>query len=259
MRLSDDVDPLKVLKEGEATKTCAVSCLEKFHEATTDMKRKTKEMTLARAKGYEEIEVEEGSERRSVCLGRAPTYIGEESKMGLVRFVLLGHEAEVLGKASEREVLTIFVSLGCEVEVSGKASERGVPARSISLGREFDVSEKVSERGFQQDLSHWVVSERRVLVRLVSLGCGASGSWTAGLLRSGLGKDGLLTYSPGESSGVHLSTKDCLVLAVVEDDALALAVVDPVPSSLVMIEGIGDEGGQMGDFVLACRDSISYD
>lgn len=52
-----------------------------------------------------------------------------------------------------------------------------------------------------------------------------------------------------------LATKpleDCPVLAMVEDDALALAVVDPIPSPLMMIEGMGDEGGQMGDLVLAC-------
>lgn len=44
-------------------KARAVSCLEKFHEAGMNMRRKTKEMTLARAEGYEEIDVEEGSER----------------------------------------------------------------------------------------------------------------------------------------------------------------------------------------------------
>lgn len=43
--------------------TRAVSCLKKFHEAATNMRRKTKEMTLARVEGYEEIDVEEGSER----------------------------------------------------------------------------------------------------------------------------------------------------------------------------------------------------
>lgn len=40
---------------------------------------------------------------------------------------------------------------------------------------------------------------------------------------------------------------------------LALVVVDPIPSPLMMIEGVDGQGGSMEDFVLVRRDSISYD
>lgn len=40
------MDPLKVLKEGKVAKARVVACLEKFHEAAVDLRRKTKEMTI---------------------------------------------------------------------------------------------------------------------------------------------------------------------------------------------------------------------
>lgn len=69
-------------------------------------------------------------------------------------------------------------------------------------------------------------------------------------------------WSPKRSHRPGMEVAICNPLETlqeVEDDVLTLAAVDPIPSPLMVIEGMGGQGGPMGDIVLVHRDNISND
>ncbi|CAK9317595.1 unnamed protein product [Citrullus colocynthis] len=169
---------------------------------------------------------------RAMFLHRGPDGIEEVSeRLGLARSVSLGRGFKGTEEVSERRGLARAVLLDCESIGRKESISRHLGLAylaSVHVMMKADQHESnESDGSAQQDYS----GDMAVLIEK------PLGDCPLGDLEEG---EVEIAMQEGEGSQ---GGEGAFTMVGMEDDVLPLAIVDPVPSPLIMIEGIGDQEG----------------